>query len=102
MLNQLPVLPVLLPLIGAPACWLLRNPLVAWVFASAVGVLAFLAAAVLLVTVWSDGPLSYALGGWAAPWGIEYRIDLLNALVLVLVSGMGLRGASRRPSEHLG
>ena len=27
------------------------------------------------------------LGGWAAPWGIEYRIDALNALVLVIVTG---------------
>ena len=26
------------------------------------------------------------LGGWAPPWGIEYRVDLLNAFVLMLVS----------------
>ena len=28
----------------------------------------------------------YELGGWPAPWGIEYRIDLLNAFVLLLVA----------------
>ena len=36
----------------------------------------------------SDGSeIAYLLGGWAAPWGIEYRIDALNALVLVIVTG---------------
>ena len=28
------------------------------------------------------------IGSWAPPWGIEYRVDALNAFVLVLVSGM--------------
>ena len=34
---------------------------------------------------WRHGVISYAIGGWAPPIGIEYRIDLLNAFVLVLV-----------------
>ncbi|MDX1698809.1 MAG: hypothetical protein R3308_11005, partial [Thiohalobacterales bacterium] len=89
MLNQLPILPVLLPLIGAPACWMLRSPRSAWVFASLVALLAFAAACLLLAQTWSEGPLSYYLGGWDAPWGIEYRIDLLNATIMALVSGMG-------------
>lgn len=89
MLDQLPILPVLLPLLGAPACALLRRPLAAWVFACAVSILTLAAATALLVNTWQQGVLSYALGGWAAPWGIEYRIDLLNALVLLLVSTMG-------------
>ena len=32
--------------------------------------------------------ISYHLGDWAPPLGIEYRIDLANALVLFLVSGI--------------
>lgn len=88
-MSQLAVLPVLLPLIGAPACAVLRRPGAAWAFACAVTVLAFLAASQLLVQTGRAGVITYALGGWAAPWGIEYRIDLLGALVLMLVSGMG-------------
>ena len=38
---------------------------------------------------WQSGPISYHLGGWEPPWGIEYRVDLLNAFVLVLVSAVG-------------
>jgi multicomponent Na+:H+ antiporter subunit D len=36
--------------------------------------------------VWTAGPISYHVGGWAPPIGIEYRVDLLNAFVLLLVS----------------
>ncbi len=89
MLSQLPVLPVLLPLIGAPACALLRRPTLAWVFACLVAVLAFLCTVSLFTTTWQEGVQTYALGGWPSPWGIEYRIDLLNALVLLVVSGIG-------------
>ena len=32
--------------------------------------------------------MSYQLGGWQPPWGIEYRVDLLGALVLLIVSAM--------------
>ena len=32
--------------------------------------------------------ISYHLGDWAPPLGIEYRIDIANALVLALVSGI--------------
>ncbi|MDH5750280.1 MAG: monovalent cation/H+ antiporter subunit D family protein, partial [Rhodospirillales bacterium] len=35
------------------------------------------------------GVLTYALGGWAAPWGIEYRIDRISALMLVVVTTIG-------------
>ncbi|MFQ5565527.1 MAG: monovalent cation/H+ antiporter subunit D family protein, partial [Paracoccaceae bacterium] len=38
--------------------------------------------------VLAGGPVSYAIGGWAPPMGIEYRIDQANAFMLVLVSVM--------------
>lgn len=43
----------------------------------------------LLGEVLNRGPVSYRLGGWDPPWGIFYRVDFLNALVLVVVSGVG-------------
>ena len=33
-----------------------------------------------------NGPISYRLGGWAPPWGIEYRVDYLSGFMLVIVS----------------
>ena len=43
----------------------------------------------LLWLVGRQGVISYALGGWPAPWGIEYRVDPLSGLMLTLVAGMG-------------
>lgn len=86
--SQLPVLPVLLPLVGAPLCALMRHPSAAWLFACLVSAGTFAASVALLLAVPEGGALSYALGGWAAPWGIEYRIDPLNALVLLVVSSV--------------
>ena len=40
----------------------------------------------LLIRVLEEGVISYAIGGWIAPWGIEYRVDTINAFVLLLVS----------------
>lgn len=42
----------------------------------------------LFLEVQSTGSIRYALGSWPAPWGIEYRIDALNSLVLLIVSGV--------------
>jgi len=88
-MEHLPVLPVLLPLIAAPVCLLLKRRLVVFTFALAVAWNAFALAVTLLWTVMDTGTLSYHLGGWAPPWGIEYRVDVLGAFVVVLVSGIG-------------
>ena len=33
-----------------------------------------------------NGPLQYYMGGWAPPWGIEFRVDALSALMLLLLT----------------
>ena len=84
---QLPALQVVIPLIAAPLCALVRNPAFAWVLATVVSAATFAVALALAVAVADGAEIVYLLGGWAAPWGIEYRIDALNALVVVIVSG---------------
>ncbi len=37
-------------------------------------------------TVINSGNISYRLGGWEPPWGIEYAVDHLNAYMLVIIS----------------
>jgi multicomponent Na+:H+ antiporter subunit D len=44
----------------------------------------------ILNTVIRQGPIHYWLGGWEPPWGIEYLVDHLNALMLVVVSAISL------------
>jgi len=87
--HNLPALQVVIPLISAPLCFLLRRATPAWLLSVAVSWICLAISALLLQHVLTVGPVSYHMGGWMPPWGIEYRIDLLNAFVLVLVSGIG-------------
>ena len=87
---HLPALQVVTPMLAAPLCLVLHRPRLAWGIASATSVAVFAIAVTLLVQVLAGGEISYALGNWAAPWGIEYRIDPVNALVLVVVTAINL------------
>lgn len=89
-LQNLPALQVVLPLLAAPVCFLLRKPGMAWLLSFIVCSLTFAVSVALYGQASSGEVLSYAMGGWEPPWGIEYRIDSLNALVLLLVSGIGV------------
>lgn len=40
----------------------------------------------LLYTVIETGPVYYAMGGWAAPWGIEVAVTPLSAFVMTVVT----------------
>ncbi len=87
--TQLPPLQVVIPLMAALAGSLIRRPRWSWAWAVLVSWTAFGIAIALLHQVLTRGTISYPLGGWAAPWGIEYRIDAANAFVLVLVGTIG-------------
>ena len=87
--EHLPALQVVLPLIAAPACVLLRRSDASWALATAVSWCALGIAVALLVQVLDTGVISYHMGSWEPPWGIEYRIDLANAFVLLIVAAIG-------------
>lgn len=81
-------LQVVAPLIAAPLCVLLRRGILAWLVTVAISWIALGISIQLLIQVLATGTISYELGGWAAPWGIEYRVDSVNAFVLLIVSGI--------------
>ena len=83
---QLPGLQVVVPLLGAIIAAFIRRGTLAWAWATLITAATPVMAFALLVQVWANGPISYHLGGWPPPIGIEYRVDLLNAFVLMLVS----------------
>ena len=97
--NHLPVLQILIPLVAAPLCLLLRNRVAVTALAIAVTWVTFAVSVALMATVLQQGQISYELGGWAPPWGIEYRVDLLSGFVLVLVSGIGAVVATWSPTS---
>jgi len=98
---QLPVLQVALPLIAAPVAFIIgvlgkgeaaerTYSNIAWWFTLVVSIGVLAISGQLASMVIGGEVLSYKLGGWAAPWGIEYRIDSLAAVAILIVSGISL------------
>jgi multicomponent Na+:H+ antiporter subunit D len=86
--RNLPALQIAVPLLSAAVCMIVKRARAAWALAMVVAWASFASACAILSWVWRHGTISYAEGGWRAPWGIELRIDLLNALVLLVVTGI--------------
>jgi multicomponent Na+:H+ antiporter subunit D len=87
MRAHLPILPVLLPLVGAllvPIASLLSRRLVA-PLACGFTALAALASLAAVVEVAARGPLRYAVAGWPPPWGIEVVVDALSGFVALAI-----------------
>ncbi|MCK9275132.1 MAG: monovalent cation/H+ antiporter subunit D family protein [Syntrophales bacterium] len=99
--DQAPALIVVIPLMCAlltPIIGLVKKELChIWVLFALALSTAF-AVSVLLAVI-SHGPVHYYMGGWMPPWGIEYVIDHLNALMLVLVTGTALVVAFYSPKS---
>jgi multicomponent Na+:H+ antiporter subunit D len=85
-LRHLVILQVMLPMLAAPLCLLAGRPFIAWLIAAASALFALGGSFVLFGQVLSGGVISYHLGGWAPPWGIEFRLDAANGFVLIAVS----------------
>lgn len=88
LVANLPILIIIIPLISAILTPLLGkiHRSISWYITLFATFLSFLISISLLNTVMHVGKISYWLGGWEPPWGIEYVIDYLNAFVLIVVS----------------
>ncbi|WP_028880146.1 monovalent cation/H+ antiporter subunit D family protein [Terasakiella pusilla] len=89
MSAHLPILQILIPLMAAPFCVVLRHRDIAWFISLVVSLLCFAVSIMLLDRVLVEGVISYYMGDWPAPWGIEFRIDVVNAYILLIVSAIG-------------
>ncbi len=90
--QQFPALIIIVPLIVALVItivgWLNKK----WCFPLALAGLTIplFVAVGLLLEVLEKGVITYHLGGWRPPMGIEYRIDHLNGLVLLVIFSVAL------------
>ncbi|HEX2133885.1 MAG TPA: monovalent cation/H+ antiporter subunit D family protein [Actinophytocola sp.] len=86
MTAHLPALQVLVPLGCAPLCVLLRHRTVAWLLFLLAALSSLACAVALAVRVDGGGTLRYEMGGWPAPYGIEFVVAGFNTPVLLVVS----------------
>lgn len=87
LIAHLPALQVIVPLLTAPLVVMLRQRNLAWAAATAASLCAFFVSLELVSQVRSYGPMNYAVGSWAAPYGIELIVDAFSALLLLIVTG---------------
>jgi multicomponent Na+:H+ antiporter subunit D len=86
--QNLSLLLVVIPLLSAPVTAILPNGRLPWLLTLIITWTCLVLAGWQLSLVMDGSSISYELGGWAPPWGIEYRIDAMNALVALIVSGI--------------
>ena len=71
----------------APFVVLLRDRSLPWAAATATSLLAFFIAIQLTMLVIGGNQITYQMGSWAAPYGIELQVDALSAILLLVVTG---------------
>ena len=92
MTEQAPVLILLFPFLTAIVVALvgIKYKVVCWYLALLSLAGSVCASFTTLTQVLNEGTIRYFMGGWQPPFGIEFRIDGLNALVAVTVSVVAL------------
>ena len=88
--QHLPVLQVVLPLLLAPVIVIFGNRQLARGIMLLAAVLMFWITLALFQQISLAEDIRYQLGGWAAPWGIEYRVDYLTIFVLLTINLVNL------------
>ncbi len=93
--QQLPVIIVIVPLILAIVNSFTgrRRENMAFPLTLAAMSVCLVCSVIILNTVRSHGVILYHFGGWSPPIGIEYRVDHLNAFMLILISFIGFTTA---------
>ncbi len=81
------VVPIMLPLLAATLTFFFRRGAITMSLLTAAGTIA--AVVVLSLEVMDQGPLSYTIGGWDAPLGIELYADGLAAVMLLMSAFVG-------------
>lgn len=93
-LRHAAILVPVVPLVMAPIVALSPSARLGWVLtlATTAASLYFAVLALGIVQSLPGGVISYAVGNWVPPIGIEVRVDALNAMVLLIVTGMAFLG----------
>ncbi len=84
--SHLPVLQVIVPMLLAPFCVVIGNRSISRGLMLVAAIVMFGISLALLDGVLDGYRYVYDLGGWAAPWGIEYVVDPVTAFVLLTIN----------------
>ena len=92
MTDQAPILIVIIPLFFAMIApligWFRKSLSYPWVLLGLS--LSTICSTITFLNVLNNGEIHYYLGNWAPPWGIEYVVDHLNGLMVMIISVISL------------
>ncbi|OEY87125.1 cation:proton antiporter [Wolbachia pipientis] len=87
---QLPILQVIIPIIAAICCFLTKKHKISWLISLITTITTLTISFLLLIKTYNGTVITYNVGDWVPPHGIELRIDLLNSLIITLVNFIAL------------
>ncbi|UWI83042.1 proton-conducting transporter transmembrane domain-containing protein [Wolbachia endosymbiont of Howardula sp.] len=83
---HLTILQVIIPIIASMCCFLTKKHQTSWCIALISTIATFSISCILLAKIYTGQIITYHIGNWLPPYGIELRIDMLNALMLIVVN----------------
>ena len=89
--SNLPVLMIIVPMLGGILTIFTGRGIGPWLWSVIVTGATFALSLRLIAAVSEAGGfISYPMGSWPSPFGIEYRPDYLSTFVLAIVSGLAV------------
>ena len=89
-IKNLPILIVITPLMFSLIVAVLSNNRLAWIISTFASFLTMIFSILLCFEVSNNSNISYYLGNWPPPLGIEYVIDKVSIIPIMIVSVIGL------------
>ena len=89
-IKNLPILIVITPLMFSLIVAVLNNNRLAWTLSTFAYLLTMIFSILLCFEVTSKTNISYYLGNWPPPLGIEYVIDTISIIPIMIISVIGL------------
>ena len=89
-IKNLPILIVITPLMFSLIVAVLNNNRLAWTLSTFASFLTMIFTILLCFEVSYKSNISYYLGNWPPPLGIEYVIDRISIIPIMIVSVIGL------------
>jgi len=85
-IKNLPILVVLTPLMMSLIVVLISNNFLSWLLTLFTTLITFIFSLLLYQEVFLHSAISYALGNWVPPLGIEYLIDKVSIIPIIIIS----------------
>ena len=85
-IKNLPILVVLTPLMMSLILVLISNNFLSWLLTLFTTLITFIFSLLLYQEVYLHTAISYALGNWVPPLGIEYLIDKVSIIPIIIIA----------------